>query len=602
MSTKNISQSEEQPELIRCDNCRQDINSKIMFLHEGFCHKNNVFCEHCEKVFLKQDYEQHIKDLPNNLTSNKMESPNNSKKSTSNEEETPVMRNSVTINPNPSIEYVSMPWVEEYTINAPIIISENGQILSHKNKNEYILPILGINPIPNNQFYEESDDYENEDIFTTYKTKTYTVENFKSFLNTNDFDINSFLGTNSNQMEQDNINNDINFYGNNNNFNYLNEVKTFNNNYNGNNTNYINNYDNYNDSYNDNYNDSYNDNNNYNINYNEANKPYNRSRNSKIISYDNYENMNVINSYFVNDNSPKRIDNENENNRFNYFYSEDINEIQNLNNKPLKKTPKNKKSSKRYDLSKSKEPRDSKSRLLTEPKPQIKKRKKKENKTICKSDKKKIIKKLCQYCKIMVDDLSSHYEICKSKNSAKSVKQKKDVIDSVILNEMLTNQSIEESTIGDNKKQILKREITSPIHPSVIDRDNFPSEEIYYFSRTESNNKNSQNYEEPKILSIKKNLFPKVFPLKVKKEKKLIRIHKKKNKKSKIKKKKEDNSRSFNNSQKNNINYFENSPLLSNRVDNVTYLSDYKTFSYSSKKDNLNNSKNIDGRNIFIKI
>ena len=170
----------------------------------------------------------------------------------------------------------------------------------------------------------------------------------------------------------------------------------------------------------------------------------------------------------------------------------------------------------------------------------------------------------------MVDDLSSHYKICKSKNSEKSLKQKKDVLDSVILNEMLTNQSIEESTIGDNQKQILKHEITSPLHPSVIDRNNFPSEEIYYFS-TEFTNKNIKNNEESKILSIKKNLFTKFFPLKEKKGKKLIRIQKKKNKKSKIKKKKEENSRSFINSQKNNISYFENSPLLSNTVDNITY-------------------------------
>ena len=120
---------------------------------------------------------------------------------------------------------------------------------------------------------------------------------------------------------------------------------------------------------------------------------------------------------------------------------------------------------------------------------------------------------------------------------------------------MLTNQSIEESTIGDNQKQILKREITSPLHPSVIDRNNFPSEEIYYFS-TEFTNKNIKNNEEPKILSIKKKLFTK---------------QKIKNKKSKIKKKKEENSRSFINSQKNNISYFENSPLLSNTVDNITY-------------------------------
>ena len=71
MSTKNINNSKEETKLTKCENCRQDIISEKMFLHEGFCHRNNVFCEHCQKVFLKTDYEQHIKDLPKNLTSEK---------------------------------------------------------------------------------------------------------------------------------------------------------------------------------------------------------------------------------------------------------------------------------------------------------------------------------------------------------------------------------------------------------------------------------------------------------------------------------------------------------------------------------------------------
>ena len=46
---------------IKCKNCRQFICADKMFLHEGFCNRNNVFCEHCERVFLKKDYNYHLK-------------------------------------------------------------------------------------------------------------------------------------------------------------------------------------------------------------------------------------------------------------------------------------------------------------------------------------------------------------------------------------------------------------------------------------------------------------------------------------------------------------------------------------------------------------
>ena len=49
-----------------------------------------------------------------------------------------------------TFEYIEMPMVEEYKINKPIIISENGQILSNKNNNEALLPYLGINSAKSN--------------------------------------------------------------------------------------------------------------------------------------------------------------------------------------------------------------------------------------------------------------------------------------------------------------------------------------------------------------------------------------------------------------------------------------------------------------------
>ena len=44
-----------------CQNCRQNIPESKMFLHEGFCLRNNKFCPECNKVFLVQEFEEHLK-------------------------------------------------------------------------------------------------------------------------------------------------------------------------------------------------------------------------------------------------------------------------------------------------------------------------------------------------------------------------------------------------------------------------------------------------------------------------------------------------------------------------------------------------------------
>ena len=146
MSLKKPSVSNPESKITRCKTCRQDIATEKMFLHEGFCQRNNVFCEHCEKVFLKNDYDEHLKDLRNSI---------NSSKSTAIDENEPipvvnvipVIKQSITttINPNTIYEYVEMPFTEEYKVNNPIVISESGSIISSQNKNEFILPSLGIN-------------------------------------------------------------------------------------------------------------------------------------------------------------------------------------------------------------------------------------------------------------------------------------------------------------------------------------------------------------------------------------------------------------------------------------------------------------------------
>ena len=272
--SSNFNEKEDKEELdtIRCDNCRQDIERKKMFLHEGFCHRNNVFCEHCEQVFLKEDYEQHIIDLPKNLTSKKDDISKNSNKSTSNEEEAtiPVISQQITtINPNTSLEFVHLPLVEEYTINTPIVISESGEIVSNKNKNEFLLPFLGINPI-------HSYNYTNQYIMNTNSNIQNSYKNYSTY---------TFGG--QSQSYQNNLRNTFNYYEGNLQTNYQKYDNIFTKNF-------------IEPNYNKVYEENYQVNNNIVIN-----------NNNNVIEFENKNNFNEINSYLPNEITKHEIINPN---------------------------------------------------------------------------------------------------------------------------------------------------------------------------------------------------------------------------------------------------------------------------------------------------
>ena len=208
MSFKKSSVSNPESKITRCKTCRQDIATEKMFLHEGFCQRNNVFCEHCEKVFLKNDYDEHLKDLRNSI---------NSSKSTAIDENEPipvvnvmpVIKQSITttINPNTIYEYVEMPFTEEYKVNNPIVISESGSIISSQNKNEFILPSLGINAMHDDfginydkYFLNLADakfnyNYSNKnEVFNNY----ININTSNSFIYNNNYQQNTFYNTNNN--------------------------------------------------------------------------------------------------------------------------------------------------------------------------------------------------------------------------------------------------------------------------------------------------------------------------------------------------------------------------------------------------------------------
>ena len=65
-----------------------------------------------------------------------------------------------------AFEYIEMPMTEQYKVNNPIIITENGQVLSNKNNNEYLLPYFGIRNSTGNERKLIADDIIiNEDEF-----------------------------------------------------------------------------------------------------------------------------------------------------------------------------------------------------------------------------------------------------------------------------------------------------------------------------------------------------------------------------------------------------------------------------------------------------
>ena len=251
MRTNDKEKELEESKLIKCQNCRQDILKEKMFLHEGFCIRNNQFCEHCEKVFLKKDYSYHIKSIKNNqkrssLSKKESDSLFQSMKTKetlsgsikhspileendSNDNINYINSDGLSMNPYPSITMVRMPLAELYKINTPIIISENGQIVSDKNKNEYLLPYFGINSISNNnknqkliediikegEIFKENNNYQNKviingelkNIYNTNTSKTVATEpNLKtSFLPTDHFKSNISNISNVNNISNDNI-------------------------------------------------------------------------------------------------------------------------------------------------------------------------------------------------------------------------------------------------------------------------------------------------------------------------------------------------------------------------------------------------------------
>ena len=490
-STVN-SDSKEDSKLVRCDNCRQDILASKMFLHEGFCHRNNIYCDHCKKVFLKKDYENHFKINTNKKEKKERKSQklqNNKQKEIENLN---VYRSPIITKRRTTFEYIEMPTTEEFKINNPIIISEDGKILSNKNNNEYLLPYFGINSAEksndNNQI--NKDLFGNEFIFNqTDLFKENSINNnsnnFKEidFVNnmkysasmTNIIPNNNLYNDyllfkyNKEQIKQDNnkyiddqinnnINNDIKYLRKNNSS-LLNSISlTEGNIFPDNNIS------------NDNVNNS-------NINNNENKQNNNIIINNNIITYNSSNNIKKINK--INNNKDKdfiiNVPKDKRSTSFNPLRKTNKEEMKKYNIK-LKKNIKHNDST-----SNTKEPidRDGKPMIenkritsyILEKKPKNNKnnkiRKKVENKLYKKDTK---IKK-CEFCGSEVEDLIVHYQYYHlNKNDQIFVPKKRDT---ALLNEKLNSTYIDEGGLDEKNKKILLREFKPNLHNKIyLDNSN----------------------------------------------------------------------------------------------------------------------------------
>ena len=493
----NISSSlSSNSKIICCRNCHQNILEEKMFLHEGFCIRNNVFCTHCQRVFLKRDFPSHLKEITsinNEQSGQNMNSPGSNRINSIG-----IYRSPVITKRSPAYEYIEMPMTEQFKINKPIVISEDGQIVSNKNKNEFLLPYFGINNVQNNnitrdEFFKNDDEtiLSQDEILKEIAKNNFNnlIEingSLKNSLSMNDIHShhnnikseNFFFRKSQNSKGNNNQNNDFGIIMDKN----LNKSQSVDNIYNTNNFGLKQgeqknkNQFNINKGINSNLNQI---NNKCNINdrlNNEKEKNNNIIINNNIITYNSNNNINKIHNYYAKEKL--------QNDQINPGINNTINKIS-LKQKPLntQRAPYIDNSQEFNSIYKRKnDPIDSKPIKKNNLSFDFSQKIKFNIDNISKIN--KIHNDICEFCKNYCDDLALHYKYYHMKGNAGSIKPVKR--DTALLNEKLSSNNIDEDGIDENKRKILLREFRTTFHGFKI------------------NNKNSKKFEKIKI--VKKNI------------------------------------------------------------------------------------------------
>ena len=507
MSLNYMSNMKAETTYIICNFCHQPILESKMFLHEGFCSRNNVFCQHCKKVFLKEEYEKHINNIFYNSNKNKSNSEESKKEKL---KETHKIQNNKVEKKKPTVEFIQMPMIEQYKINNPIVIS-NGGIIPNNNKNDFLFPFFGIKTSENNdkmsnikEYFENNVNLNKKDSFKESNSSSSYYNNFK-FKNDLEKNKNNSVTINKIEVDKNLYNYDnINYKptkGQNDISNETNMLKvegkiykTNNINYNDNKLLYQNNsiaftdnnltkekIDKHKEKLNNIIDNSLNKNNNISIDGKDSNKINIENKqnnniiiNNNIITYSSNSNINKINNIFNSNEKQLQkptiannidIDNinrklvlkiKNKTNENNLTKKSNKKEVDNLNNKFNNNSTINKEEK----ISDIKKQDDLKLKntfqnfqftsYIMEDKPEIIDIKKKNLSIDMKN------KKICEFCNNYVEDLVEHYQNYHLKNINETLAPKKR--DTEILNEKLNEGSTDEVGIDEYKKKILLRE------------------------------------------------------------------------------------------------------------------------------------------------
>ena len=496
MASNYVSNSKPDSKLIRCENCKQDIRASKMFLHEGFCNRNNVFCDHCKKVLLKTDYENHLKDLSNKKNRNSSNKKHKNKPQKE-EQKIEVYRSPIITKRKTEFKYIEMPMTEEYKINNPIIIS-GGQIVSNQNKNEYLLPYFGFKNIRTNHKMITNEYFDSLNQTELFKDANSIIKKYGDF--TKGIDLGKQLKNCSSTGNIKNTHNYLNgnliFSPYNEQINYDNQIiikeEENNNNklYNNPSTTNIANENIINENEEKLIDIDNQLNNNNDINEeNKQNKKNNIIINNNIITYNSNNNINknhelfnrdenqIKNQYLGNNNIetpirkfpinvPKEENNtkfysERKNRNTEYYNNNDHNLLSNNSNKKEPNDSKSKKTFANYRFTS----------YIMEKKPRNNHSKKNKVKPIPQSEEKKNKKKSkCEFCNSIVDDLAVHYQYYHLTKLNENLAPKKR--DTALLNEKLNEENTDEVGIDENKKKILLREFKPNLKVNTLNNDN----------------------------------------------------------------------------------------------------------------------------------
>ena len=552
MTTNDKEKEEEESKLVKCKNCRQDILKEKMFLHEGFCIRNNQFCEHCEKVFLKKDYSYHIKsikNIPKRSSLSKKESDSlfqsmKTKETLSGSiKHSPILEandskndinyinnDGLSMNPHPSLTMVRMPFTELYKINTPIIISENGEIVSDKNKNEYLLPYFGINSISNNnknqklieniikegEIFKENNNYQNKVIINGELKNIYNVDGIESFATEPNLKT-SLLSTENFKSQISNINNISNVSKISNDNISTNSLKFNKSKSLRNNNNIYNSF-------------TYNNNSNRLKEENEM-KSNKYIINNRVITFNSKKIMYKNPMFFTHNHSPLKeellIYSYSNNNIMKSPMNSPSKKGQNKSTKILGVLKLNHNNSKFNSIPIKREPKDSNSKRnkknVTEGSSSLKRKMQNnlKNRSICGRGVINLERRRCQFCDglYFVDEFENHYQDCRLNNMVNNIKndiRKNDIPKPKRKNKSFKNEIAikgindfndmnDEVAIDDNKRSILKRQFNASTSFLKLNKEINSSRGLV----TNPERVNNINYimKDPQKLALKKKLF-----------------------------------------------------------------------------------------------